>query len=106
MARIGLYPALIIVVFGIVAPFFIFKLGRFVGFPLLLGLACVIGLAYGALKAEYSWYGQGALGNAMFMAASSRISRLRCAELQRGQLYRPNAVIGSWEIGASLLAGS
>jgi hypothetical protein len=28
MARIGLYPALIIVAFGIVAPFFIFKFGR------------------------------------------------------------------------------
>jgi len=31
MARIGLYPALIIVVFGIVAPFFIFKFGRLIG---------------------------------------------------------------------------
>jgi len=32
MARIGLYPNLIIVAFGVVAPFFIFKLGRLIGF--------------------------------------------------------------------------
>ena len=30
MARIGLYPALIVVVFGIVAPFFIFRFGRLI----------------------------------------------------------------------------
>ena len=40
MARIGLYPALIVVVFGIVAPFFIFKFGRLIGFaPLLVWLS-------------------------------------------------------------------
>ena len=38
MARIGLYPALIVVVFGIVAPFFIFKFGRLIGFAPLLAL--------------------------------------------------------------------
>ena len=31
MARIGLYPSLIIVAFGVVAPFFIFRLGRLIG---------------------------------------------------------------------------
>ena len=36
MARIGLYPALIIVAFGIVAPFFIFKFGRLLGFGIFL----------------------------------------------------------------------
>ena len=70
MARLGLYPALIIVVFGIVAPFFIFKLGRFVGLAPLLVLAFVLGLGYGAIKAGYPWNEQGWPGNAMFMAAS------------------------------------
>ena len=70
MARIGLYPALIIVVSGLVAPFFIFKLGRLIGFTPLLALTFLVGLGYGALKADYPWDGQGSLGNAMFMAAS------------------------------------
>jgi hypothetical protein len=69
MARIGLYPSLIIVVFGVVVPFFIFKLGRSIGFMPLLALAVLIGLGYGSVKAEYPW-SEGALGNAMFMAAS------------------------------------
>jgi hypothetical protein len=71
MARIGLYPALIIVVFGIVAPFFIFKLGRLVGFIPLLALALFLGLGYGALKAEYPWVANGLLGNVAFMGASA-----------------------------------
>ena len=70
MARIGLYPALI-VIFGIVAPFFIFRFGRLIGFAPLLALAFLIGLGYGAAKAEYPWYGRGSVGNAMFTAASA-----------------------------------
>ena len=73
MGRLGLYPALIIVVFGVVAPFFIFKLGRFVGFAPLLALAFVLGLGYGAVKAEYPWVANGLIGNVAFMAASALI---------------------------------
>lgn len=73
MARIGLYPALIIVVFGIVAPFFIFKLGRLIGFAPLLALAFFIGLGYGAVKAEYPWVANGLIGNVAFMAGSAFI---------------------------------
>jgi hypothetical protein len=73
MARIGLYPALIIVGFRVVAPFFIFKLGRFIGFAPLLALACLIGLGDGAVKAEYPWVENGLMGNAAFMAASTFI---------------------------------
>jgi hypothetical protein len=73
MARIGLYPSLIIVAFGVVVPFFIFKLGRLIGLAPLLALAFLIGLGYGAVKAEYPWYGQGSLGNAVFMAASALV---------------------------------
>jgi hypothetical protein len=70
MARIGLYSSLIIVAFGVVVPFFIFKLGRFVGFAPLLALAFLVGLGYGAIKAGYPWNEQVWPGNAMFMAAS------------------------------------
>ncbi len=73
MGKIGLYPALITVAFGIVVPFLIFKLGRLIGFTPLLALAFLIGLGYGAVKAEYPWYGQGSLGNAMFMTASALV---------------------------------
>jgi hypothetical protein len=73
MGRIGLHPALIVVVFGVVAPFFIFKLGRFIGFLGLLALAFVLGLGYGAVKAEYPWYGNGLLGNVAFIAVSAFI---------------------------------
>ncbi|HEY1864857.1 MAG TPA: hypothetical protein VGG77_14500 [Roseiarcus sp.] len=73
MARLGLYPALIIVVFGVVAPFFIFKFGRLIGFTPLLALALVFGLGYGAVKAEYRWYGNGLLGNVAFMAGAGFI---------------------------------
>ena len=57
--------------FGVVVPFFIFKLGRLIGFAPLLALAVFIGLGYGAVKAEYPWYGNGIVGNATFMAASA-----------------------------------
>jgi hypothetical protein len=70
MARIGLFSSLVIVAFGIVAPFFIFKLGRLIGLTPLLALAFLLGLGYGALKAGYPWNEQGWPGNAIFMAAS------------------------------------
>jgi hypothetical protein len=73
MVRIGLYPALIIIVFGAVIPCFIFKLGRLIGLTPLLALGLVVGLAYGAVKSEYPWYGNGLLGNATLMAASALI---------------------------------
>jgi hypothetical protein len=71
MGRLGLYPALIVVVFGVLAPFFIFKLGRLIGFVALLALAFVLGLAYGAVKAEYPWVANGLIGNIAFMAGAA-----------------------------------
>jgi len=79
MARIGLYPGLIVVAFGIVAPFFIFKLGRLIGFAPLFALAFLAGLGYGAMKAEYPWVANGALGNIAFMAGSAFILVLYAA---------------------------
>ena len=73
MGRIGLYPAFIVVVFGVVAPFFIFKLGRLIGFVATLALAFLLGLGYGAVKAEYPWVANGLIRNVAFMAASAFI---------------------------------
>jgi hypothetical protein len=73
LARIGLYSTVIIVVFGVLIPFFIFRLCRWLGFKPLLALSFFIGLVYGALKAEYAWYGKGILGNAALMAASGLV---------------------------------
>jgi hypothetical protein len=73
MAKLGLYPALIVVVFGIVAPFFVFKLGRLIGFGSLLVLAFVVGLGYGAVKAEYPWVANGLIGNVAFMGGAAFI---------------------------------
>jgi hypothetical protein len=79
MARIGLYPTLIIVVLGAVVPFFLFKLGRLIGLPPLLALAFLAGLGYGGVKAEYPWVANGALGNIPFMAGSAFILVLYAA---------------------------
>jgi hypothetical protein len=73
LARIGVFSTLIIVFFGFVVPFFIFKLCRWIDFRLFLGLTFLIGLLYGALKAEYPWSGNGILGNAALMAASGLV---------------------------------
>jgi hypothetical protein len=71
MARIGLYPALIVVAFGIVVPFFIFRLGRLIGVAPLVALAFAIGLGYGAVKAGSPWVGNGLTGNIAFTAGSA-----------------------------------
>ena len=85
MARIGLDLSLIIVAFGVVSPFFIFKLAASSDFAPLLALAVFIGLAYGAAKAEYPWYGNGIAGNAALMAASALpLGRLCGVQLRRG----------------------
>ena len=79
MARIGLYPALIMVAFGAIVPFFIFKLGRLIGLAPLLAGTFVLGLGYGAVKAEYPWVANGAFGNIAFMAGSAFILVLYAA---------------------------
>ena len=73
MARLGLYPPLTVVVLGVIAPFFIFRFGRLIGFAPLLALAFVIGIGYSAVKAEYPWVANGFLGNLAFTAGSAFI---------------------------------
>jgi hypothetical protein len=79
MARIGLFSSLVIVAFGVVAPFFIFKLGRLIGLTPLLATAFLLGLGYGAVKAEYPWAANGLTGNVVFTAASAFIFVLYAA---------------------------
>jgi hypothetical protein len=69
----SVYSTLIISVFGVLVPFFIFKLARLIGFTPLLALTIFTGLAYGAVKAEYTWYGNGIVGNATLMLASALV---------------------------------
>jgi hypothetical protein len=44
-----------------------------IGFAPLLALAFVLGLGYGAVKAEYPWVANGLMGNVALMAASAFI---------------------------------
>ena len=78
MARLGLYPALIIVVFGVVAPFFIFRLGRFIGFAPLLALAFCPWSWLRRGKSRISWVANGWFGNSPSWRRARRLGRLRC----------------------------
>ena len=84
MARIGLYSTLIILVFGVVAPFFIFKLCRWIGFRAFLALTVCIGLGYGAAKAEYPWYGDGIVRNTTSLMAASALVLVAYVALSYG----------------------
>ena len=97
MARIGLYSSLVIVAFGVVAPFFIFKLGRLIGFAPLLVLAFLAGLGYGARVKNRIPVGRAGMGRKrpIYGGERRRMGRLRRPELHRGELYRPNGVIAS-----------
>jgi hypothetical protein len=71
MLKFGLVQLLVLALFGLVIPFFAFRLSRRIGVRLLLLLAVAIGLGYGALKAENPWFGDGLVGNLTLMAASA-----------------------------------
>ena len=90
MARIGLYSTLIILGFGVVAPFFIFKLCRWIGFRSFGFLTVCIG--YGAVKAESPWYGDGIVRNATSMAASALVLVADAASSDAGQPRRVGGV--------------
>ena len=101
MARLGLYPALIIVMFGVVAPFFIFRFGRLVGFAPLLVLAFVLGLGYGAVKAEYPWVAERSARKCRLHGGQRLPPRhLRRRQLQRGRPDRQNDQV--FRIGAKV----
>jgi hypothetical protein len=70
MLKIGIFRLLTLVVFGFVVPFALHHLRHRIGSRFLLALALVIGLGYGALKADNSWVGQGLVRNLVVMTTS------------------------------------
>jgi hypothetical protein len=70
MLKIGILRLLTLVAFGFVVPFALHHLRRRIGSRVLLALALVIGLGYGALKADNSWGGQGLVRNVALIATS------------------------------------
>ena len=65
--------ALAILVFGLVGPFAIYRLERRIGFEPLLTLFVAAGVAYGALKADHPWSGQGLSKNVLLMLLSALV---------------------------------
>ena len=63
--------ALAILVFGLAVPFAIHWLDRRIGIKRLLALSVAAGLAYGALKADIPWSGQGLSKNLALMLVSA-----------------------------------
>jgi hypothetical protein len=72
MLKIGLVQLLVLALFGLVIPFFAYRLSRRIGVRLLLLLAVAIGLGYGALKAENPWSSH-LVGNLTLMAGSALV---------------------------------
>jgi hypothetical protein len=69
--RLGFVRLIAVVAFGIVIPYASYRLSCSVGFPIMIALAVAVGLAYGAIKADYSWSGDGLACNLRLMAASA-----------------------------------
>ncbi len=62
-----------LLLFGLVIPFAAYRFSRRIGVGRLLTLAAGVGLAYGALKADNPWIGDGLLGNLRLMATSALV---------------------------------
>ena len=71
MLRLGLVRLLAILVFGIAVPYGLFKLSRPLGLWPLLVTAVAVGLAYGAIKADNPWSGDGLTANLRLMTVSA-----------------------------------
>ncbi len=71
MLKLGVLRLSAILIFAIAIPFELFRLSRVVGLPLVIGAAIALGLAYGALKADNPWSGDGLAKNLRFVAISA-----------------------------------
>ena len=70
MLRFGLFRLLAVLVFGVVIPWATVRLSRTIGAPLTLVGAAALGLAYGAIKADHPWAGEGLADNLQLMGLS------------------------------------
>ena len=73
MLRLGFLRVLALLVFGIAIPYGLFKLSRATGLAWLIAGAAALGVAYGALKADNPWSGDGLSGNLRLMAVSAAV---------------------------------
>ena len=71
MLRLGFVRLIAVVAFGIVIPYALHRLSCRVGLPIMIALAVAVGLAYGAMKADNPWSGDGLGGNLRLMAVSA-----------------------------------
>ncbi len=71
MIRFGFVRILAILVIGIAIPFGLYRLSRAVGLPVMIVVAAVLGLAYGAIKSDGPWSGDELAGNLRLMAVSA-----------------------------------
>jgi hypothetical protein len=68
MLKFGFVRIFAILVVGIAIPFGLYRLSRAVGLPLMIAAAVALGLAYGAIKADNPWSGDGLFQNLQLMS--------------------------------------
>ncbi len=73
MLRLGAFRLLAVLAFGIAIPYGLYRLSCAIGVPLMIAGAVAIGLAYGAIKADNPWSGEGFEGNLRLMAVSAAV---------------------------------
>ena len=73
MLRVGLIGGLAILTFGLALPWALLRASRAMGLPLTVVGGVALGLAYGAIKADNPWSGDGLAGNLRLMAVSAAI---------------------------------
>jgi hypothetical protein len=71
MLRFGFVRILAILIVGIAIPFGLYRLNRAVGLPVMIAAAIALGLAYGAIKADNPWSGDGLTINLRLMGVSA-----------------------------------
>ena len=71
MLRFGFLRFLAVLIVFVAAPYGLFKLTRAIGLTVTIAGAVAIGLAYGALKADHAWAGDGLFANLWLMGVSA-----------------------------------
>ena len=106
MARLGLYPALIVLILGVIAPSSFSDLAAYRGFAPLPLWPSFSELADGAVKAEYPWVRR---TDSSETSPSRLGARLLvgscCCRLQRGRLDRQNDLIFRRGLSSSFECG-